>query len=252
MTIECPLCGAATNQPICSKCWKKYTADLRSLYQMLPQVERIGKREERIGGRQQGHAASPFASTPVELGAMDLLQEAESVIEDVAANCNIWAGAWRVTIKRMIARRTQVTQSRHLLRDRERIAALEQKVRLRLTPPEERIIIGACLTKECDTALSIVKGQDHVACPKCSALWSVKEIREARRLKFEHVTMIMTPAEAAGWIKKETGLFVTRKVVNMWAQRDMISAPSVGDGGHAYKLNELISLAENMRRTPTR
>lgn len=245
MNHSCSLCGANTNQPTCAKCWKAYVDDLHSLFAMLPQVERISRREERIGGRQQGHSNPAFASAPVDLPALDLLTEASEVLEDVAGHCNLWAGSWRSIVKKMIARRTQVTQSKQLVADWNRVSHLVSKVELRLTPPAERLIIGQCLNPTCLHELNAVKDQSEVVCPACGSVWQVEAVRQKRREKLSTHTLEATQGEASRWLKRKTGVYVERHAIAMWLQRNMLpNSRKLGDGVYEFNIGELLLLAE--------
>lgn len=246
----CTLCGAQTNQPVCSKCWKTYVDDLQKLWRLLPQLERVVRREEHVGGRQQGHASPAFASAPMDLPALDLLTEASETLEDVAGHANLWAHQWRQVVKKLITHRPQVTQSRSLIRDRKRINRLASKVELRLTPPQDRLIIGECLNPECGAVLNAAREQNEVDCPRCKSVWQVETVRKRNREQMEGRVLEATPVEAAQWIKMKTGVYISRKVINMWAQRHMLAAPSLGDGRHEYSLGELLRLAEMYEPRP--
>jgi predicted Zn-ribbon and HTH transcriptional regulator len=224
--------------------------DLQKLSHLLPQLERVSRREEHVGGRQQGHVNPAFAPAPMDLPALDLLTEASEILEDVAGHANLWAHQWRQVVKKLITHRPQVTQSRSLIKDRKRINRLASKVELRLTPPQDRLIIGECLNPECGATLNAVKDQQEAQCPQCKSVWQVEAVRAKRREKLSTHTLEATPVEASQWLKRKTGVYVTRKIINMWAQRNMIHAPSISEGRHEYNLGELLKLAETYEPRP--
>lgn len=244
---KCTLCGAQTSQPVCSKCWKSYVDDLQKLFHLLPQLERVVRREEHMGGRQHGHASPAFASAPVDLPALDLLTEASETLEEVAGHANLWAHQWRQVVKKLITHRPQVTQSRSLVEDRKRISRLASKVELRLTPPEERIIIGECLNPDCENSLTAIKGQQEVECHACKSIWKVEAVKSKRREKFHDEKLEATPSEAARWVKRTTGIYLTREVVAMWVHRKMLSASKTRDGRYSMDMGDILKLSEEFR-----
>ena len=221
--------------------------DLQKLFHLLPQLERVVRREEHVGGRQQGSASPAFAPTPVDLSAMDLLTEASETLEDICYNCGIYyTGTWRRSLSKLIPRRKQLLGEPNVAADRERVGRLVQKVRLRLTPPSERILIGRCLNPVCGAELSIVGKVESVACPACGSVWSVEAVRGKRREKLRAAPpLLATPSQAAKWVREMTGIYVTRHVVMMWDTRVMHSH-RLGDGLHSYDKYELLRLAESM------
>lgn len=246
---QCAICNTATNQPVCAKCARAYLTDLNELRTLLARLESVARREEHVGGRSQGHVSPAFAPTPVDLSAMDLLTEASETLEDVAGNCGIWDSVkWRRNLTRLVTRRTQLMNDPSVASDRERVWRLVQKVKLRLTPPSERIIIGPCLNPACGTELSIVGKCSDVVCPACGSVWSVDAVRQRRRERLRDETFTGTPAEAARWIYRKTHLYVTRKVIAMWLLRGSLpDTEHLGGGRHVFHLADLVAHAEEMR-----
>lgn len=247
---ECLICSSTTNQSICAKCMRGILLDLNELRTLLMRLESVAKREEHIAARDGGYAAPVFASTPVDLSAMDLLQTAIDELEEIAANSGIWQHnrTWRTLIKSLITRKNQLANNPHIRADRERITRIMDRVRFKLTPHSERIIIGPCLNPACEAELSVVGKVESVECPRCGSVWSVDAVRQRRRERLRDETFTGTPAEAARWIYRKTHLYVTRKVIAMWLLRGSLpDTEHLGGGRHVFHLADLVAHAEEMR-----
>lgn len=245
---RCPLCWVNTSQPVCTKCWHAYVDDLQKLSHLLPQLERVARREEHVGGRQQGHASPAFASAPVDLPALDLLTEATETLEEVAGHANLWAHQWRSVVKKLITHRPQVTQSLSLIEDRKRINRLVSKVELRLTPSQDRLIIGECLNPECGAVLNAVKDQQEAQCQQCKSVWQVEAVRAKRREKLSTHTLEASQGEASRWLKRNTGVYVERHIIAMWLQRGMLAGSrKIAKGRYEFDIGELLTLAESFK-----
>ena len=221
--------------------------DLNKLTHLLTRLESVARRETR-SVHAEGHVRQPFATTPVDLSAMDLLQDTVNKLEDIAANSGIWqhSRTWRTLLKSLITRKNQLANNPHIRGDRDRLTHIMDRVRFRLTPPSERIIIGPCLNSACGTILLTTREQTEVTCPNCGSMWKVEAVRKRRREELAHETITITPAEAAVWVKANTGIYVTRKNINNWAQRAQITHASLGEGLHEYNKADLLRLAETM------
>jgi len=181
---------------------------------------------------------------------MDLLQDTVNQLEDIAANSGIWqhSRTWRTLIKSLIARKNQLANNPHIRADRERLTRMVDRVRFRLTPESERIIIGPCLNPVCEAELSVVGKVESVECPRCGSVWSVDAVRQRRRERLRDETFTGTPAEAARWIYRKTHLYVTRKVIAMWLLRGSLpDTEHLGGGRHVFHLADLVAHAEEMR-----
>lgn len=213
-------------------------------------LESVARREEHVAARDGGYVAPVFASTPVDLSAMDLLQTAIDELEEIAANSSIWQHnrTWRTLIKSLITRKSQLANNPHIAHDRERLTRMVDRVRFRLTPDSERIIIGECLNPDCRRELSITRGQVEVRCSACLSVWQVEAVRAARLVNLSERTFEGTPAQAARYIYQKTHLYVSRKVVIMWLQRRSLShTVKIGDGLYRFDLRDLLEHAEAMR-----
>lgn len=243
----CTLCGAKTNQPICAKCLRGVLLDLNELSHLLTRLESVARREDH-SEHAEGHVRQPFAPTLVDLSAMDLLQDTVNQLEDIAANSGIWqhSRTWRTLLKSLITRKSQLANDPHIHGDRERITRMVDRVRFRLTPPSERIIIGPCLNSACGTILLVTREQTEVTCHNCGSMWQVEAVRKRRREELAHETITLTPADAAAWVRANTGIYVTRKAINMWAQRQRVAHKPNGDGTHEYNKADLLRLAETL------
>ena len=244
----CAICGAKTNQPICAKCLRGVLLDLNELTHLLTRLESVARREDH-SEHAEGHVRQPFAPTLVDLSAMDLLQDTVNQLEDIAANSGIWqhSRTWRTLLKSLITRKDQLANNPHIHGDRERITRMVDRVRFRLTPDSERIIIGECLNPVCKRELSITRGQVEAYCSECASTWQVEAVRTSRLANLEEKTFEGTPAQAARHIYKKTHLYVSRKVVTMWLQRgNLPRTVRLSEGRYRFDLRDLVERAELM------
>jgi len=245
----CPLCAAKTNKPICAKCLRGVLMDLNELAHLLTRLESVARREEHVGGRSEGPSHPAFAPTLLDLSAADLLTEATDTLWDIAAKSGIWqhGRTWRTLLKSLITRKNQLANNPHIRGDRERITRMVDRVRFKLTPPSERIIIGSCLNPVCKRELSITRGQVEAYCSGCGSTWQVDAVRAARLANLEEKTFEGTPAQAARHIYKKTHLYVSRKVVTMWIQRGSLPRTMrLTEGSYQFDLRDLVERAELM------
>ncbi|MCI1914630.1 MAG: hypothetical protein LKJ05_02725 [Bifidobacteriaceae bacterium] len=241
----CCVCNEWPHGRLCRRHRRALAEDLTSLRTGLYELQSVALREERVSSGGEGHANPAFASTPLDLSAQDLIDEAEDVLQQVASDCGVWAGGqWQRILRRLPARVSRV----QTLRDYERIERISGKVRDRVTPPAERIVIGPCLTAKCDAILSIARGQKSVQCRVCGSVQAVSEVWQVHRDGLrKHATPMKprTPSQAAKWLTNETHVPVSRQAVFMRLSRGMMpSSTFLGDGFYAFDRGDLLDLAE--------
>ena len=121
------------------------------------------------------------------------------------------------------------------------------------TRREPKVFAGRCA--ECDTDLYAVKGQPEARCGTCSTTYEVLAWRDFAKGVFgQHVG---TPADLSRKLSTpEYGIEVTADRIRKWAQRDKLERanPATNETGQpippAYRLNDVLDLYHNTRRTP--
>jgi hypothetical protein len=222
-----------------------FSENLTMLGRDLHKLRSIALREERVNAGGEGYANPAFASTPLDLGAQDLIDECEDALQQVASDCGIWAGGgWQAILRKLPARVARVQS----LTDYRMVERITVKARNHVTPPVERIAIGACL--DCGAALSVARGQKAVECRSCGLLQAVSEVWEMRRTKLRETgarTKPMTPSRAASWLRHETHAQVSRQAVFMRLSRGMMPhTRDCGGGYYEFDKSELLDLVESI------
>jgi hypothetical protein len=180
-----------------------------------------------------------------------MLDQSRQTLEDIAIDSRIPVAksmAWRGIIKRLIVLRQRLGLGWVVKDSRERTRKLAERLSMRVTPPEERIIVGRCLNPACICELSIVGRREQVTCQSCGSVWEVRAVTNARAERLRRDTRLMeraqTPEQAARWIWEHTHVRVTRQAVSMRISRGMMPlAVAVEDGTYRFSRAELMELA---------
>lgn len=245
----CPICEHMPHGGTLCKQHRKTLADnLHNLridyYQIHQYANRKAKPNNRGGGR------SPFPQTAYALTWGDLMDEIGSVLRPIGADVGIWETRTPQLIRALINHVGRLASCPQCGESYRAVSRIASKTRGLLTPPDDEIIYGTCLNPDCDSQVAGARDVSEARCQACGSVWSVEQLRRRRRERLHETPLDATPAEAAKWIHKTTGLYVTRKVVNMWIQRDSLTHEILGNGRHRFDMAELLGLAESMRKSP--
>jgi hypothetical protein len=248
----CPLCHTTTNQPLCKKCAREWVKDLHEIYDLIPRVEALARKEEHMGGRGQGRVNPAFATTPVSLSAMDYLQTVYESLDVLATDCRVPHSErtpWRVIVKRLMVLGVGLGLGWTPVESRKLTRRVMLGLRVRTTPVEERLIVGRCLNPVCGRELVAVKGQSEVECHACGSNWNILAVLAARREEVRVMDvsqmkrLITTPTGVTRWIRKKTNLRITRQAVSMWIRRGkMPKTKAIADGTYDFDRVELWDL----------
>ena len=255
MTSSCPACdGMVRGGVLCKQHRREMAAALQSLRLGMYELAGLARREFKLAGRGQGHASAAFASTPLNMSAQVLYDKTDDMLQDMAAAIGLWGVRCPVLIRRLQGRLVALASSPHCGEAFKEITHASERIRLWLTPPDERIIYGRCLNPVCLHEVSGVTGQKEATCEYCGSTWSVSAIKASRRERYRlspvdvsgvDRTLRMTPAQAAVWLRGQTNIPVTRKQVSDWIRRDRLPSSERLDGGRwSFNPVELLDSAE--------
>jgi hypothetical protein len=241
---------------LCKQHRREMAAALQSLRLGMYELAGLARREFKLAGRGQGHASAAFASTPLNMSAQVLYDETDGMLQDMAAAIGLWGVRCPVLIRRLQGRLVALASSPHCGEAFKEITHASEKIRLWLTPPDERIIYGRCLNPVCLHEVSGVTGQKEATCEYCGSTWSVSAIRASRRERYRlspvdvsgvDRTLRMTPAQAAAWLRGQTNVRVSRKSVTNWLGRGLLPSAVHTDEKGVWRFNpiELLDCIEN-------
>jgi hypothetical protein len=245
----CPICEHMPHGGTLCKQHRKTLADnLHNLRIDYYQINQYANRKAKPN--HQNGARSPYPQTAYALMWGDLMDEIGETLYTVGADAGIWEPRTPLLIRALINRVGRLAvcpECGDAYRKVERIAS---KTRRMLSPHDDEIIYGKCPNAACGSQVAGPKDAGEAECRVCGSVWSVAALRRRRREKLHEKPLDATPAQAAKWIHRTTGLYVTRKAVYMWIHRRSLSAQPLGDGAYRFDMAELLSLAESMRESP--
>lgn len=245
MDRNCQNCDKPVEESwtLCKACRRGYARLLHRLRVNLYRLQSVARREYRLtepgnGGRPQGGDAP----APVDLHAVDLLDQTEQAIEQACADAGTWLGRWQWLAKRapvilpLLCRASNAGwHMRRLTRACERIERIVDRM------PRSRRIVGMC--PECGREVLAAKGETLRLC-KCGAVIDVAELREQSRDKAEAIHLTKTPAGMSEWLRENYGYEVSRKVIIMWIRRGKLPrSKPVEDGYYEFSIREIVSMA---------
>ena len=208
----------------------------------LKQVER---REIRYTAHGGGSAHPAFAPAPIDISAAVLYDQVEDTIQDVAGDIGLWGGKAPQLLAKLAARMGRLADAPNSGRDYKHLTQALHRVRLRTTPPQDRIIHGHCLNPECGADITGLPDDQMATCPACGSVWSVAAIRQTRIDELKGRTITCTPKDAADWTQWQTGRKVSRNRVDMWLKRGKLPSAVRAEetGKWVFDTSELIACA---------
>ncbi len=211
----------------------------------MHELKRMERREIRYASHGGGSARPAFAPAPIDVSAADLYDQVGDTIQDVAGDIGLWGGEAPRLLDKLAARMGRLADAPNSGRDYKRLTRALHRVRLRTTPPQDRIIHGHCLNPECGAQLAGLADDTMVACPACGSMWSVAAVRRARVEELKGRTITCTPRDAADWTQWQTGRKVSRNRVDMWIKRGKLPSAVRAEetGKWVFDTSELIACA---------
>lgn len=246
-TEPCQYCGSQqVEKPwtLCRNCRRQYAKTLHSLRHNMQLLQRVARHEYKLtepgsGGKPQGGEAP----APVNMHAIDLLDEAESLLQDAWYDAGaVWSDRWQRLIPRMQSHLAWLCQATHAGRFLRQLIRMNQRIMpLVDRRPRTRRIIGVC--PECKREIQAAKGESLLLC-KCGNPINVQQLREQSRDKAEAIHLTKTPAGMSQWLKDNYGYEVSRKQISNWLNRGKLpSSKPVDDGYWEFNIREILALA---------
>ena len=242
---KCPICEGLPRGPLCKTHRQELAKTIHGLRIGLIELKRVERREVRYSTGNWGGAHPAFAPAAIDISAATLYDQVEDTLQDVAGDIGQWAGKAPAVIVRLQANMGRLADAPNSGRDYKQLTNAYRRVKLRITPPEERIIHGHCLNPACGRGLAGVREDTMVTCPACGSTWSVSVLRQARVEELQGQTITCTTKDAADWTQWQTGRKVTRNRVDMWLKRGKLpSAVKAGSQGQwTFDTGELVACA---------
>ena len=242
---KCPICGGLPRGPLCKTHRQELAKTIHDLRLGMHELKQVERREIRYSTHGGGASHPAFAPTPIDISAADLYDQAEDTIQDVAGDIGLWGGKAPQLLAKLTARMGRLAYAPNSGRDYKQLTQALHQVRLRTTPPQDRIIHGHCLNPECRAQLIGLPDDKMATCPACGSVWSVTAIRQARMEELKGRTITCTPKDAADWTQWQTGRKVSRNRVDMWLRRGKLpSAVRAEENGKwVFDTSELIACA---------
>lgn len=242
---KCPICEGLPRGPLCKTHRQELAKTIHGLRIGLIELKRVERREVRYSTGNGGGAHPAFAPAAIDISAADLYNQVEDTLQDVAGDIGQWAGKAPAVIVRLQANMGRLVDAPNSGRDYKQLTNAYRRVKLWITPPEERIIHGRCLNPTCRTDIPGVADDQMATCPACGSTWSVSALKQARVEELQGQTITCTPKDAADWTQWQTGRKVTRKQVGMWLQRGKLPSAVQGDqpGQWVFDTSELVACA---------
>jgi hypothetical protein len=234
---------------LCKQHRKNLANNLHNLKLDYYQIQQYAYRKAKPNN--QNSARSPYPQTAYALTWGDLMDEIGDTLYMVGADAGIWEPRTPLLIRALISRVGRLAVCPECGDAYRRVERIASKTRGMLSPHDDEIIYGQCPNSACGSQVAGPKDVGEVECRGCGSVWSVDELRRRRREKLHEQPLDATPAQAAKWIHRTTGLYVTRKAVYMWIQRRSLSAKALGEGRYRFDMAELLGLAESMRHART-
>lgn len=260
-TEPCQYCGSRQVEApwtLCRDCRRVYAKTLHRLRRdmmLLQQVSRHAYKlgEPGAGGKPQGGAAP----APINLHAQDMLDQIEDGLQDMWNETGVESRPRWQTLLRDSPQRLpdlcRASRSGHwltwLIHTCERIEPLVDR------RPRTRRLIGVCLDclNERDehgepvrTPIYAAQSSRYAVCPVCGAWLDLKRIRleYLRSAGLMHITR--TQADAARWIRENTGVNVTGKDLANWRSRGkMPSTRRIDRHYWEWNIMELLACAQD-------
>ncbi len=241
--VRCPVCEDLPRGPLCKTHRRELAGALHGLRLGMYELKAVERREVRLASHGGGPAHPAFAPAAIDISAADLYNETSAIIGEVAGDIGIWGGGVPQLLTKLADKMGLLADAPNSGRDYRQLTNAYRRVKLRITPPEERIIHGHCLNPTCGRELAGVREDTMITCPACGSTWAVAEVRRARREKLAGRTITGTPTQIAGWVKKATGVPVKSQDVRNWLRRGLL-AVKTGKGVYECQMVDLLTRVE--------
>lgn len=268
MEHNCVICGKPAEATICKACARDWARRLAWLLKAgMPALQQIAYKQATTRERSPRHGNTAYAAPPVNETAQALFNAVEVHLQLMGGRLGIkplgydryerartlmqWADLIRLLLRRMrdLAR---LEDASGLYADTLRLA---ERVDAATSRTAERRLIGVCLDclNERDehgepvrTPIYAAQSSRYAVCPVCGAWLDLKRIRleYLRSAGLMHITR--TQADAARWIRENTGVNVTGKDLANWRSRGkMPSTRRIDRHYWEWNIMELLACAQD-------
>lgn len=264
----CAACGKpAGDANLCKECVKDWAKRLAWLLKAgMPALQQIAYKQATTRERSPRHGNAAYAAPPVNEGAQALFNMVEVHLQLMGGMLNIaplgydrmerprtlrqWAELIRLLLHRMGAL-ASLDAAGDLYADTTRLA---ERVDAATTRLAERRLIGVCpdCLNERDeqgepvrTPIYAAQSSRYAVCPECGAWLDLKRVRleYLRNAGLMHITR--TQADAARWIRENTGVAVSGNDLKNWRTRGKMPRTRHVEGPYwAWNILELLACAQ--------
>lgn len=252
-TEPCQYCGnQQVEKPwtLCQNCRRTYAKTLHQLRRNMQLLQRVARHEYKLGepgsgGKPQGGEAP----SPVNMHAIDLLDEAESLLQDAWYDAvAVWSDRWQLLIPRMQTRLAWLCKATNAGRFLRQLIKMNRRIEPYVDrKPRTRRIIGVC--PECKREILAAKGESLLLC-KCGNPINVAELRERTAETVNRYHKTLTPTGCSEWLRDDYGLDVPAMTVKNWLRRGKLPSakPIADDGYYEFDIRETVAMAMSVSK----
>lgn len=268
MEHNCVICGKPAEATICKACARDWARRLAWLLKAgMPALQQIAYKQATTRERSPRHGNTAYAAPPVNETAQALFNAVEVHLQLMGGRLGIkplgydryerartlmqWADLIRLLLRRMrdLAR---LEDASGLYADTLRLA---ERVDAATSHSAEKRLIGVCPDCLNDrdehgepvrTPIYAAQSSRYAICPVCGAWLDLRRIRleYLRSAGLMHITR--TQADAARWIRENTGVNVTGKDLANWRSRGkMPSTRRIDRHYWEWNIMELLACAQD-------
>lgn len=267
MEHNCVICGKPAEATICEACARDWARRLAWLLKAgMPALQQIAYKQATTRERSPRHGNTAYAAPPVNETAQALLNAVEVHLQLMGGRLGIkplgydryerartlmqWADLIRLLLRRMrdLAR---LEDASGLYADTLRLA---ERVDAATSHSAEKRLIGVC--PDClngrdeqgepvRTPIYAARDARYAICPACGAWLDLRRIRleYLRSAGLMHITR--TQADAARWIRANTGVNVSGNDLKNWRARGKMPGTRHIEGPYwAWNVLELLACAQ--------
>lgn len=267
MEHNCVICGKPAEATICEACARDWARRLAWLLKAgMPALQQIAYKQATTRERSPRHGNTAYAAPPVNETAQALFNAVEVHLQLMGGRLGIkplgydryerartlmqWADLIRLLLRRMrdLAR---LEDASGLYADTLRLA---ERVDAATSHSAEKRLVGVCLDclngrdeqgEPVRTPIYAARDARYAICPACGAWLDLRRIRleYLRSAGLMHITR--TQADAARWIRANTGVNVSGNDLKNWRARGKMPSTRHIEGPYwAWNVLELLACAQ--------
>lgn len=267
MEHNCVICGKPAEATICKACARDWARRLAWLLKAgMPALQQIAYKQATTSERSPRHGNTAYAAPPVNETAQALFNAVEVHLQLMGGRLGIkplgydryerartlmqWADLIRLLLRRMrdLAR---LEDASGLYADTLRLA---ERVDAATSHSAEKRLIGVCLDclngrdeqgEPVRTPIYAARDARYAICPACGAWLDLRRTRleYLRSAGLMHITR--TQADAARWIRANTGVNVSGNDLKNWRARGKMPGTRHIEGPYwAWNVLELLACAQ--------